>query len=67
MSYPGESDPHVLLICHVCRFVYHEQEPGGAWVTKDAYKRTTGIDPLTCLLTHTYCPTCYTILRNAAA
>ena len=67
MSYPYESHPQVLLICHICRFVYHEREAGGAWVTKEAYRRATGIDVLTCRLTHTYCPTCYSILTHAAA
>jgi hypothetical protein len=55
------SEPQVLLICHRCRLVHSE---AGGWMTKQTYRDTTGIDPLTCRLTHTYCPFCYDFLMS---
>ena len=55
------SEAKVLLICHRCRLVHSE---AGGWMTKQTYRDTTGIDPLTCRLTHTYCPFCYDFLMN---
>jgi hypothetical protein len=51
-----QPDPPVLLICHECRLVHSET---GGWMTKKAYRDTTGVDPISCRLTHTYCPWCY--------
>ena len=55
-------DPLVLQICHSCRLV-HEDRTGG-WITKKAFQDATGVDPITCRLTHTYCPACYIYFLN---
>jgi|RhiMetdeSRZDD1v2_1073273.scaffolds.fasta_scaffold352005_2 hypothetical protein len=49
-------EPQVLEICHRCRLVHGE---AGGWMTKETYRRTTGVNPATCRLTHVYCPYCY--------
>jgi hypothetical protein len=36
----------------------------GGWMTKQTYRDTTGIDALSCRLTHTYCPFCYDFLMS---
>jgi hypothetical protein len=53
--------PAPLLICHRCRLVHDET---GGWMSKQTYRETTGIDPLTCRLIHTYCPFCFDFLLN---
>ena len=53
---PDKPDPHVLQICTKCRLVYDDRS---GWLSKKAYRGAIGIDPLTCRLTHTYCPLCY--------
>ena len=55
MSTFHEPDFPNLLICHRCRLVHDET---GGWMSKQTYRETTGIDPVTCRLTHTYCPFC---------
>jgi hypothetical protein len=65
MSSP-QPEPPGLLICHRCRLVHDDT---GGWMTKKTYRETTGIDPMTCRLTHTYCLFCYDFLlghRQAA-
>ena len=57
-SFP-EAAPPVLLICLGCRLLHAET---GGWMTKKNYRDTTGIDPITCHLKHTYCPCCYDFL-----
>ena len=56
-----QQDPSVLLICHHCRLVHSDT---GGWMTKNTYRETTGIDPITCRLKHTYCPFCYDMLAS---
>ena len=53
---PDNPDPPVLQICTKCRLV-HDNRSG--WLSKKSYREATGIDPITCRLTHTYCPLCY--------
>ena len=65
-SSPPAHEIPVLLICHRCRFVHDES---GGWMTKTTYREATGIDPVTCRLSHTYCLFCYDFLfgyRRAA-
>jgi hypothetical protein len=62
--FPHEPEPPVLLICHRCRLVCDE---ANGWMTKKTYRDATGIDPLTCQLTHTYCPFCFDFLINYQA
>lgn len=57
----NEKKPQVLLICHRCRLVHGEV---GGWMTKQTYRDTTGIDPVTCRLKHTYCPFCYDVIMS---
>jgi CheY-like chemotaxis protein len=57
-SHP-EPEPPVLLMCDRCRLVHGEE---GGWMTKQTYREATGIDPVTCLLTHTDCPFCHDFL-----
>ena len=61
MSIFHEPDFPALLICHRCRLVHDET---GGWMSKQTYRETTGIDPVTCRLTHTYCPFCFDYLLN---
>jgi uncharacterized protein (UPF0212 family) len=63
-----DQDPKVLQICHICRLVHDERETMDRWVSKKTYRLATGIDPITCRLTHTYCPVCYAyVMRKMQA
>ena len=53
-----EQDAHVLEVCTLCRLV-HNATVGG-WISKQAYRAATGIDPITCEQSLTYCPDCFT-------
>lgn len=55
----SEPEPPVLLMCHRCRLVHGEE---GGWMTHKAYREATGIDPITCRVTHTDCPFCHDFL-----
>lgn len=60
-----EPIPPTLLICHLCRCVHAEAEAlKSGWMTKEAYRKATGIDPITCRLKHTYCPACHDYLLS---
>ena len=65
-TFHSQPEPPVLLICHMCRLVHDERKAVNGWLTKEAYRKATGIDPITCRLTHTYCPTCYASLVSRA-
>jgi hypothetical protein len=53
-------DPPVLQICTKCRLVHDDRETwASGWLSKKAYRDASGIDPITCRLTHTYCSACY--------
>lgn len=53
----------ILHVCCVCGLVLDEtglsldQE---RWVTQQMLRVTHGVNPADCLLTHTYCPVCFT-------
>jgi hypothetical protein len=36
------------------------------WITKQAYRESTGIDPIAChmMVTHTYCPSCVNFIAE---
>ena len=55
----AEPEPPVLLMCHRCRLVHGEE---GGRMTEKTYREATGIDPVTCRLTHTDCPFCHDFL-----
>lgn len=53
----------MLPVCCICGLL--RDETGASldcerWVTQRAYRQTYGVDPADCLLTHTYCPDCFT-------
>lgn len=52
-----------LHVCCVCRLVLDETGPSldqARWVTQRTLQMTHGVNPADCLLTHTYCPACFT-------
>jgi len=53
----------LLPVCCVCKLI--RDETGASldrerWVTQRTYRKTHGVNPADCLLTHTYCPGCFT-------
>lgn len=55
--------PRVLSVCCVCELIRDEAGSSPArecWVTPRTYRTTHGVNPADCLLTHTYCQTCFT-------
>ena len=55
--------PTLLPVCCVCGLI--RDETGSSpnrerWVTPRTYRKTHGTNPADCLLTHIYCPTCFT-------
>ena len=53
----------LLPVCCVCRLIRDETSSslhGEHWVTQRTYQQTHGVNPTDCLLTHTYCPECFT-------
>jgi hypothetical protein len=55
-NFPHKSELPTLKICTRCRLVHDDR---GGWLTQKAYRDAMGIDPLSCRLTHDYCPACY--------
>ena len=55
--------PTLLPVCCVCRLVRVKtlsSPDRERWVTPRTYRKTHGAIPTGSLLTHTYCPTCFT-------
>ena len=55
--------PTLLPVCCVCSLIRDETEPSSdrkRWVTPRTYRKAHGVNPADALLTHTYCPTCFT-------
>ena len=53
----------VLPVCCLCRLIRDEtgvSRESARWVTQRTYRQTHGVNPADCLLTHTYCPKCFT-------
>ena len=55
--------PSLLAVCCMCALV--RDETGYSidherWVTRRTYRKTHGAMPDDCVLTHTYCPNCFT-------
>jgi hypothetical protein len=53
----------MLPVCCICGLL--RDETGASlncerWVTQRKYRQTYGVNPADCLLTHTYCPDCFT-------
>jgi hypothetical protein len=53
----------LLSVCCICGLLRDETGPSlddERWVTQRTYRKTHGVNPADCLLTHTYCPECFT-------
>jgi hypothetical protein len=53
----------MLHVCCVCGLVLDETGPSmdqEHWVTQRTFRMTHDVNPANCLLTHTYCPGCFT-------
>ena len=59
--------PTLLPACCVCGFVQDEAgaTPGlERWISQRTYRETHGVNPTELALTHTYCPECFTKVRE---
>jgi hypothetical protein len=57
----------LLPVCCLCRLVRDATGAsldGTRWVTQRTYRKTHGVHPAKCLQTHTYCPGCFTQVRE---
>jgi hypothetical protein len=57
----------LLPVCCVCRLIRDETRSSPYrkhWVTERTYRKTHGVNPADCLLTHTYCPGCFMQVRD---
>ena len=55
--------PTLLPVCCVCSLIRDETGSSSdreRWVTPRTYRKAHGVNPANSLLTHTYCPTCFT-------
>jgi hypothetical protein len=62
-SSASRKETPLLPVCCLCRLIRDEigASPGNArWVTQRTYQKTHGVNPASCLQTHTYCPKCLT-------
>lgn len=53
----------LVPVCCICGRLRDETGPSldhERWVTQRSYRKTHGANPADCLLTHTYCPRCFT-------
>lgn len=56
-----------LPVCCICGLLRDETGPTcdqERWVSQRTYRKTQGVNPSDCLLTHTYCPKCFTQLTD---
>lgn len=59
--------PTLLPVCCVCGLVRDDTRfpPGlDRWVAQRTYRETHGVNPTELTLTHTYCPECFTKVRE---
>jgi hypothetical protein len=62
-SSASRKETPLLPVCCLCRLIRDEigASPDRArWVTQRTYRKTHGVNPASCLQTHTYCPKCLT-------
>ena len=55
--------PSLLPVCCMCGLVSNASAHSldhERWVTRRTYQKTYGALPADCVLTHTYCPNCFT-------
>ena len=59
----------ILPACCMCESIRDETEGAQPerWVTQDHYHESHGVNPANCLLSHTYCPECFTQFMEQAA
>ena len=53
----------LLPVCCLCGLIRDETRASHdheCWVTQRTYRKTYGVNPIHCRLTHTYCPVCFT-------
>ena len=53
----------MLHVCCLCGLLQDETGPSldqERWVTQRTFQKMHGVRPDNCLLTHTYCPACFT-------
>lgn len=53
----------LLPVCCLCGLIRDETRASldrERWVTRGTYRKTHGVNPADCLLTHAYCPACFT-------
>lgn len=61
-SYPNR-ETSLLPVCCLCGLLRDEtgaSRDNERWVTQRTYRKAHGVNPADCLLTHTYCPGCFT-------
>lgn len=59
----SKSNESLLHVCCICGLLRDETGPSldqERWVTPRTYRKIHGVHPTDCLLTHTYCPACFT-------
>ena len=62
LSAPSK-DWRLIPACSSCGLIRDENGPSpqvGNWIEHQTYQKRHGVDPDHCLLTHTYCPSCFT-------
>jgi len=58
----SRTKPTMLHVCCLCGLL--QDEIGSSldherWVSRRSFRNTYGVHPDNCLLSHTYCPTCF--------
>ena len=52
--------PHNLLfVCFGCARILDGASVEERWITMECFQETSGINPIDCLITRTYCPDCH--------
>jgi hypothetical protein len=58
----SKKETPLLPVCCLCKRIRDEVGPSlvpARWVTQRTYQMTHGVNPASCLQTHTYCPGCF--------
>jgi hypothetical protein len=59
----SRTETRMLLVCCLCGLLQDDTGPSldqERWVTQRTFRKMHGVHPDNCLLTHTYCPACFT-------
>jgi len=60
---PSGKETPLLPVCCLCKLIRDEIEASpdrARWISQRTYRKTHGVNPASCLQTHTYCPECFT-------